>query len=119
LTIQELLVRHLVAEESTHDVILVSFGESRLDNIDPPEAFFERFADLNVTLKPVSRYDAPNNPNALLLIVHVVEMTSETEANVAVTRFRYAVGTSEGFTAGVQWHNGVWRIARTFRHWST
>ena len=118
LTIQQLLVRYLVAEASTQGAILVSFGESRLDNVDPPAAFFDRCADLKVALKPASQYDAPHHPNALLLMVYDVEMTSDTEASVVVTRYRYAVGASDGFTAGVQWHDGAWRIVRKFHLWS-
>lgn len=118
-SIQELLVRNLIAKEPAGDVVLVSFGSSRLDHVDPPQAFFDRLADATVTLKPVSGYDKDSNPNAVLLTIHAIEMTGETEANVAVTRFRYGVGASDGFTAAVEWRDGAWKIAKTSRHWNT
>jgi hypothetical protein len=119
LTIQELLVRNLVAAEPARDVVLISFGKSRHDGVDPPPSFFERLTDLKASLRPVSQYHSSNTPNALLLVVHVGEMTSDTEVRVEVTRFRYGVGASDGFTAQVQWHDGVWKIVRTFHQWST
>lgn len=119
LAIQELLVRNLIAEEPARDVVLVSFGESMLDDVDPPHAFFDRLADANVSLQPVSRYDAKANPNGVLLMVRPVTMAGETEAMVAVTRVRYGAGASDGFTARVEWRDGSWRIAKTSRHWNT
>ncbi|HEU4366587.1 MAG TPA: hypothetical protein VFT13_14120 [Candidatus Krumholzibacteria bacterium] len=118
-SIRELMVRNLIATEPAGDIVLISFGASRLDNVDPPQAFFERLAGVPVTVKPASQYDAAQHPNALLIVVHDVQPASDTEANVAVTRFRYGVGASDGFTAAVEWRDGVWKIAETSRHWST
>ena len=119
LAIQELMVRNVIAKESARDVILVSFGKTRLDHVDPPASFFGRLADLDVTLQPVSQGDALATSNALLLVVHGIEMSGETEASVAVTCFRYGVGAMDGFTAAVEWRDGVWRVVKTTRQWST
>jgi hypothetical protein len=119
LAIQELMVRNVIAKEPTREVVLVSFGKTRLDHVDPPAAFFERLTDLDVTLRPVSERDAMATSNALLLVVHGIAMSGETEASVAVTCFRYGVGVMDGFTAAVEWRDGVWRIAKTSRQWST
>jgi hypothetical protein len=119
LIIYELVIRNLVADEPKDETILVSFGESWIDNIDPPESFFERLADVDVSLKPVSHRSQLSNPEAVLFVVRLIEWISETEVSVSVTRFRFGVGGSDGFTATVEWTDGVWRLAKTTGHWGT
>jgi hypothetical protein len=117
--IYELVIRNLVADEPSGRVVLVSFGESWIDHVDPPEGFFERLADVDVSLKPVSKRDQLSNPNAVLFEVRLIEWTTESEASVSVTRYRFGVGVSDGFTARVKWTDGVWKLAKTTGHWST
>ncbi len=119
LIIQELVVRNLVTREPGNATVLVSFGKSRLDNVDPPEGFFKRLTDTGVSLKPVSQHDPESNPNVLLLAVHLTEWNGETAARVSVIRYRFGVGASDGFTARVEWTKGSWSIAGTTGHWST
>jgi hypothetical protein len=118
LLIYELVVRNLLADEPVDEVILVSFGESWIDHVDPPDVFFQRLSDLDVELQPVSQHEQPANANALLLAVHVTEWTTETQAIVAVSRFRFGVGASESFTATAEWGDGVWKLVKTTGHWS-
>jgi hypothetical protein len=118
LIIYELVIRNLVADEPKGEIIFVSFGESWIDHVDPPENFFVRLADLDVSLKPVSQHGQLSNPNALLFVVRLIEWTTETEASVSVTRFRFGVGASGGLTAKVEWTDGVWRLVKTTGHWS-
>jgi hypothetical protein len=118
LIIYELVIRNVVADEPKDRVTLVSFGKSWIDHVDPPESFFERLADLDVPLKPVSERGHDSNSSALLVEVRLIEWARDTEASVSVTRFRFGVGVSDGFTARVKWTNGVWRIAKTTGHWS-
>jgi hypothetical protein len=119
LAIFELIVRDLVRSEPKGKSVLVSFGDSWVDHVDPPKAFFARLADVDVSLKPVSWRRQLPSPNAVLLVVHINTWTTDTEAAVSVTRFRFGAGVSDGFTAMVEWSNGDWRIARTADHWST
>jgi hypothetical protein len=117
LAIYEMVIRNVVAEEE--EVVLVSFGESWTDHVDPPEGFLDRLDDLEGPLKPVSERSRLPDPNALLYVVHLSAWRSDTQATVAVTRFRFGAGVSEGFTADVTWTDGIWRIQRTTGHWNT
>ena len=117
--IQEVVVRNLAARESAGEVVFVAFGESRLHCADPPEGFFARLDSMDVRFAPVSRYDRLANPNAPLLVLGRIGWTTETEATVSVTRVRFGVDASDGLTAWVVWKSGVWKIAKSTRHWST
>jgi hypothetical protein len=119
LIIHELVVRNLVADAPKEETILVSFGESCLDHVDPPARFFERLADLDVSMTPASKHDELSKPDALLFVVRLIKWTTETEAAVSVTRFRFGVGASDGFTATVEWEAGAWKLVKTTGHWST
>jgi hypothetical protein len=118
LVIYEVVIRNAVANEAKGDTLLVSFGRSWIDHVDPPAGFLGRL-DVDVSLKPVSQRDQLSHRNAVLLEVRLVEPRSETEAKVSVTRFRFGVGASDGFTARVEWADGVWKIAKTTDHWGT
>jgi hypothetical protein len=117
--IYELVLRNLVADEPSGRKILVSFGESWVDHVDPPEGFFDRLADVDVSLQPVSKRGELANANAVLFEIRLVEWTGESEAKVSVTRFRLGVGASNGFAARVEWVDGAWRLAKATGHWGT
>lgn len=118
LVVCELVTRNLVADQPRGETILVSFGESWSDHVDPPAAFFDRLADTHVSLEPVSRHERLATKNTLLFAVQVTEWLSPTEANVSVTRFRFGVGAADGFTAKVKWRDGTWRISKSVHRWS-
>ena len=119
LAIQEMLVRNLVAEEPPGAPVLVSFGEWPAQSFDPPAGFLARLSNVAVSLQPVSQFKLTSTPNAVLVAIHTVQWASETEASVAVTRVRFGVGASDGFTARVKRASGAWRVAGTSGHWNT
>ena len=118
LSIYELVLRSQIAQEPKGEAVFVSFGESWVDHVDPPTGFLGRLAGLDVSLEPVSRHGEHDDPDAVLLVVHLSQWTSETRASVSV-RFRFGVGVSEGFTAVVEWADGLWRLAKTMDYWGT
>jgi hypothetical protein len=103
LAIQEMLVRNLVADEPVRRPVMVSLGGWPAESADPPGGFLERLSDV-----PVS-----------LIALHEIQWTTEDEASVVVTRVRFGVGASDGFTANVQRTDGAWRITGTTHHWNT
>ena len=119
LAIQELVIRHLIADDEPGRLVFLSFGTSWNDDIDPSPAFLERLGDVDVTLKPVSQCDKRSYENPVLLIVRVATWTSETEARLSETRFRFGAGGAEGFTANVEWESGIWRITKRLDLWSS
>lgn len=119
LALCELVIRDVVSDTPPGESVLVSFGESWVEHVDPPKAFFEHLSDVNASLAPVSRYDGYADARTTLFSVHVVEWVSDIEAKIAVTRYRFGVGAADGFTATAKWKNGAWKLAGTSRHWST
>jgi hypothetical protein len=119
LAIQEMLVRNLVADEPVRRPVMVSLGGWPAESADPPGGFLERLSDVPVSLKPVSQFDQASTPNAVLIALHEIQWTTEDEASVVVTRVRFGVGASDGFTANVQRTDGAWRITGTTHHWNT
>ncbi len=117
--IQELVIRHLIAEDEPGRLVFVSFGTSWNDDIDPSPAFLARLGDVGVTLKPVSQCDKRAYENPVLLVVRVATWTSETEARLSATRFRFGAGGAEGFTANVEWESGIWKMTKRVDRWST
>jgi hypothetical protein len=119
LAMRELVVRQLISDRRPQGPVFVSFGKTWADAIDPPAGFLERLADVGVVLKPVSEYRKDTDENPVLLIAHVKEWISETEAHILATRFRLGVGGAEGFTAVVEWSGGVWSIRKRIERWAT
>jgi hypothetical protein len=119
LDIQELVIRSVTKGGAAGEVLFVSFGESWNDNVDPPDAFLNRLADVDAVFKPVSEYKENPVTNPLLLIVRVTGWINETEAKVSVTRYRLGAGGADGFTAIVKWSQGVWRMGKSSALWTT
>ncbi len=119
LAIQEMLVRNLVAGEPAGETVLVSFGGSKDNPVDPPDAFLERMTDLPVSLRPVSQFDTAISADAVLVEIKPIQWDSDTVATVALKRVRFGVGASDGFLASVRWDGGAWSIAGTSKHWNT
>jgi hypothetical protein len=120
LAVAEVVARHLLVNLPPGEDVYVSFGESWTDPVDPPEGFLGRFGDIAATFAPVSAYreDENRNTTPLLLVVHLERFVGETVAEVTAVRFRYGVGSADGFAATVTYHEGTWRVSEKRRSWA-
>jgi len=117
--IYELVVRNMAAGETEGETIFIAFGDSWPNRVDPPPALLKSLSDMDVSFEAISRQSRRAQPNALVYMAHPIEWIAETEAIVSVTRVRFGVGASDGFTSRVKWTDGKWKIVKTSCFWRT